>query len=81
MYMIRYLVWAIILYFFIRFVFNFLIPLIRAGRRMKAQMREFQDRMNQQQQFQEHQTQFSTREKQDNKTPAGDYIDFEEIKD
>jgi hypothetical protein len=66
-------------------VFNFLIPVIRASNRMKNQMREFQDKMNQQNQFQDNHTQFSGRPQNgasmhENKSKTGDYIDFEEIK-
>lgn len=54
---------------------NFVIPVYRATRQMKSQVRDFQERMQGQQSQEEV---FQKR----NKTPEkeGDYIDFEEIK-
>ena len=76
--MFTYLFWAIGLYILIRFVFNFVIPVFRATRQMKSQMKDFQNRMqNHQEQDYEH-----SKERQQSKPSVkqGDYIDFEEIK-
>ncbi len=77
--MFKYIIWAIVFYCMIRFIFNFLIPVIRASRRMRQQMRAFQNNM-QQQQFQEKENAFTSRQQHPGKTTAGDYIDFEEVK-
>lgn len=76
--MFKYLFWGIVLYLVIRFIVNFVIPVFRATRQMRNQVKDFQQRMeeerNAQSNFQE--TQASP------KTPVNkeDYIDFEEIK-
>ena len=74
--MIRYLFWAIAFYLLIRFIFNFVIPLFRATKQMKSQMKDFQSRMKgqQEQPFQH------TQERSGNEVKKGDYIDFEEVK-
>ena len=65
------------MYFLIRFIFNFVIPVYRATRQMKSQVRDFQNHMHGQNQ----QAPQDFEQKQA-KTPVkeGDYIDFEEIK-
>jgi hypothetical protein len=74
--MFKYIFWAIAIYLLVRFIFNFVIPVYRATRQMKGQMRDFQERM---QQGQEAPQEFE--QKQGNqKVKEGDYIDFEEIK-
>jgi hypothetical protein len=75
--MFKYLFWAIGLYILIRFIFNFVIPVYRATRQMKGQMRDFQSRM---QQGQEGFEQQQTAEKNNSGVKQGDYIDFEEVK-
>ena len=77
--MFTYVIWAIIIYVLIRFIFNFVIPVFRATRRMKAQMRDFQEKMNEQSFQSTHpnpQPQKRAPQKQE-----GDYIDFEEVRD
>ena len=74
--MFKYLFWAIAIYFLVRFIFNFIIPVYRATRQMRGQVREFQERMHEQ-----HSEQEEFQQKQANpKVKEGDYIDFEEIK-
>ena len=76
--MFTYLFWAIGLYILIRFVFNFVIPVFRATRQMKSQMRDFQNRMHNNQ---EHENGHAdTRKQSKPSVKQGDYIDFEEIK-
>ena len=71
---------AFIIYLGYRFVFNFLIPIIRTTRKMRRGFREMQERMNQHaQQFQ--QKPQAHQNENNNKGKAGEYIDFEEIKD
>ena len=52
---------------------------ISYGKQIKAKFSEMQDRM-QQQMDQQQQDTFHSNNKSAGKTPAGDYIDFEEVK-
>ena len=45
--MLKYIFWSVVIYFLVRFVVNFVIPIVRAGRQMRAQVKEFQEKMNQ----------------------------------
>ncbi|MBL7697043.1 MAG: hypothetical protein JNK79_02755 [Chitinophagaceae bacterium] len=74
----KYIFWGIVIYFFVRFVFNFLIPLFRATRQMRDQVKDFQSRMEEQQNFQRTAAQQQQQAKP--KVSKEDYIDFEEIK-
>lgn len=80
--MVAYIIWAIVLYVLFRFIFNFVVPLVRAGRQMRRQMHEFQNKMNQQySDGQQNGASFQTNaRKEEPAEKAGDYIDFEEIK-
>ena len=74
----RYLLYFLLIYFSIRFIFNFLIPVIRTTRQFKSQIRQFQSQMQQ-----THAQQEDPHTKPVNrpaKTEDTDYIDFEEIK-
>lgn len=75
---LTYLLWAFLAYFLYRFIFNFLIPVIRTARQFRKQVRAFQSQMQEAhaQQHQEPATQQAAR-----KTfhPKDDYIDFEEV--
>ena len=75
--MFKYLFWAIAIYLLVRFIVNFIIPVYRATRQMKSQVREFQEKMQGQQAPQED---FSTTNKPKSAVKEGEYIDFEEIK-
>ena len=76
--MFKYLFWAIGLYILIRFIFNFVIPVYRATRQMKGQMRDFQSRMQQGQEGFEQND--NAQKSAKSKVKREDYIDFEEIK-
>ena len=75
---------AIVLYLLYRFVFNFLLPVVRTTRQVRQQFRNMQEGMNGGAQSQQPDREyFESAQKQDSpskKPPAGDYIDFEEIK-
>lgn len=80
--MFKYVIWAIVIYCLIRFIFNFVIPVMRAARQMKNQVKDFQDRMGSQQ-FQGNVTEEQSTQPQRHHSPkpkSGDYIDFEEVK-
>jgi len=79
---LQYLLWGLLIYFVYRFVFNFLVPVVRASRQIKRQVRDFQSRMqeqNQQSQGPEH-TPNNNSSAQRTTASKGDYIDFEEVK-
>ena len=76
--MFKYLFWALSLYVLFRFVFSFLIPVLRATRQMRGQMKDFQNKMHDQQQQTFHEPVNEKHPKASVK--EGDYIDFEEIK-
>ena len=75
--MFKYLFWAIAIYFLVRFIFNFIIPVYRATRQMKDQVRDFQEKMQGQQASQEN---FQATTSKKPSVKEGDYIDFEEVK-
>jgi hypothetical protein len=80
--MFKYVIWAIVIYCLIRFIFNFVIPVIRAARQMKNQVKDFQDKMGSQQfqgNVQDEQPTQSPRHHSP-KPKSEDYIDFEEVK-
>ena len=85
---------AIVLYLLYRFIFNFLVPVVRTTRQVRQQFRNMQENMGaggpmdarpfEQQtrayeQTQQHE-QRKTQQRASSKPPADDYIDFEEIK-
>jgi hypothetical protein len=76
---VEYIFLAFILYCLIRFVFNFLIPVIRASNRMHSQMRSFQEK-NQAGQFDQTSSTYNNRNQQQTTKTKGDYIDFEDVK-
>jgi hypothetical protein len=76
---------AIVFYLLYRFVFNFLLPIVRTTRHVREQFRNMQGGMNQDQQ-QQTRTQTPPRQPRPAERhssphgPAEDYIDFEEVK-
>jgi|KBSSwiStaDraftv2_1062776.scaffolds.fasta_scaffold510998_1 CRISPR/Cas system-associated protein endoribonuclease Cas2 len=84
--MLRYLLYAFLIYLAYRLIFHFIIPVYKTTKQVKKQFREMhsrmEDQMNQQSSYarasennQPINTNAST-----NKEQAGDYIDFEELK-
>lgn len=80
--MIRYIILTLIFYGIFRLIFNFIIPVFRATRQVKSQVREFQDRMNTEGKFRSAAPQSSTAGQQGASVSKakGDYIDFEEVR-
>lgn len=74
----RYIIWAVTIYLLIRFIFNFIIPVFRASRRMREQIRSFQQKQHQDR-FEGNTATRPTEPLQPQKS-KGDYIDFEELK-
>ncbi|HTI90903.1 MAG TPA: hypothetical protein VL727_09960 [Puia sp.] len=75
---------AIVLYLLYRFVFNFLLPVVRTTRQVRQQFRNMQEGMGGEQQSFNSGERVQSQQKQQRpsggKPPVGDYIDFEEIK-
>lgn len=80
--MISIIIWVIVAYLAYRFIFGFLVPLLRVSRQMKRQVREFQKRANGE--FQGYQKDNFAQQQKPQEPPVkkgGEYIDFEEIKE
>lgn len=77
--MLRVIFWLLLAWFAYKFIFDFLLPVLKVSRRMRRQMQEFQQRAQQQQPPAEQ----AANEHKNNSTPntkVGEYIDFEEVK-
>lgn len=77
---------AIVFYLLYRFVFNFIVPVARTTRHVRQQFRNMQEQQESMQQRETWQQQAQSRpqpsqERPTQKPAAGDYIDFEEVKD
>ena len=75
---LSFLFFAFLAYLLFRLVFNFIIPIYKTTKKVKRTFREMNERMNQQSS--------NTAPPRNNpssskKSPSGDYIDFEEVKD
>lgn len=51
-----------VFYFIYKLIFEFIIPVYKATKQMKRKMNEFQDQMNQNNQFETHQTNKTTQQ-------------------
>ncbi|HEY0271983.1 MAG TPA: DUF4834 family protein [Chitinophaga sp.] len=73
-------------YLLYKFVFNFLVPVVRTTRQVRRQMQDMQQHMQEQlrQQQQAQQSMRNNRQQSPSAAPKGpiegDYIDFEEVK-
>jgi len=81
---IRLLFELFLIYILYKFIFDFVVPVYRTSKQMKGKMQEMQNRMRQQQE------QFNRSSEENRKTykaeprsasKAGDYIDYEEVRD
>ena len=77
----KYVLYALLAWFLYKFIFKLVIPVYLASRKIKKGFREMQEKMNASQQQQS-----AARPSQESKSsstgkkPAGDYIDFEEVR-
>ncbi len=72
---------AIVLYLLYRFVFNFLLPVVRTTKQVRQQFRNMQEGVGGEQHFTTgEKVQQKPQRPSGGKPPAGDYIDFEEVK-
>lgn len=77
---LSFLFFAFLAYLLFRLVVNFVIPIYRTTKKIKRTFREMNERMNQQNKAASAPRQEAT-ETNMKKSPLGDYIDFEEVKD
>ena len=87
--MLRYLLYAFIIYLAYRLIFHFIIPIYKTTKQVRKQFREMSARMNRSDgnsQMEDHINQQQPNQQpmpprqEDKKAQAGDYIDFEEVK-
>ncbi len=79
---------GIILYLLYKFVVHFVIPVYRSTKRVRRQMKEMRDRMNDQTQSRQQQNSHSQYQQPAQAPPTknkyreeeGEYIDYEEVK-
>lgn len=76
---LRFLFYAFLLYLGFKLIFDLIIPVYRTTRKLKKGFREMQQKMNQHSE-QHNQQNTAPQVKETEKSRAGDYIDFEEIK-
>lgn len=75
----KYILYILLGYVLYRFITGFLIPVFRTGKQIKKQFNEMQQRMHDQMQQQSSSTP-PPQQQAAKKSPAGEYIDFEELK-
>lgn len=75
--MVRILLIILMLYIGYKFIFHFLLPVMRVSRQMKDQVRNFQNRMDQEN---ENVARRTTSTGTAGSRKEGDYIDYEEVK-
>lgn len=80
---LRFLFYAFLLYLAFKLVFDFIIPVVKATRRIRKGFRDMHEQMNRHTEQYNHQENYSrqNQNQSNSKGSAGDYIDFEEIKD
>ena len=75
--MFKLLLQILALYMLYKLIFNFIIPVYRTTRQMKAKMQDMQEHIQKQQQ---QQATSQAKEPSRKSVPADDYIEFEEVK-
>jgi cytochrome oxidase assembly protein ShyY1 len=75
---LKVLLWILLAWFAYKFIVNLVLPVWRVSRRMRKQMRDFQQMAQQQQKPPPAE---QTPKKPASTPKAGEYIDFEEVKE
>ncbi len=70
----------VVVYILYQIIFNFIIPLYRASKKMKGTFSDMQEKMKEKQNA-TNQTHFEAQKKKPTQTASGDYIDYEEVKE
>ncbi len=81
--MLRYILLAFTIYFAYRFIFNFLIPVVKTTRHVKKQFDSLREQQAYQQQTkhpQQHQQAKPSPVQKSSKASENDYLEFEEVK-
>ena len=78
--MLRYLLFAILIWFVYNLIFRFFIPLYRTTKQVKQKFREMHENMENHARQQQGYASQPEKQKPESAKPTGDYIDFEEIK-
>lgn len=77
----RIILYGLLIWFLYNLIFKFIVPIYRTSKRVKKQFGEMRDKMEEQMRQQEgFKPQSNAGQKPSAPKPAGDYIDFEEIK-
>lgn len=76
--MLKFIIWAVVIYLIYKFVFELLVPVSKAATQMQDKIKEMQKA--QQQQAEQQKTQQATTVKPDTTSKGGEYIDYEEVK-
>jgi hypothetical protein len=79
--MLRYILYALLIWFLYNLVFRVIIPVYRTTRQVKKRFNEMRQQMEEnEQQPTFSQPQNTPKKRPDSAKPTGDYIDFEEVK-
>lgn len=77
--LVRYLLFAFLIYLAYKLIFDLIIPIFRTTRRVKRDFQQMKSRMEEHMNQQNAQSN-TARADNDIKEQVGDYIDFEEVK-
>jgi uncharacterized protein YoxC len=75
----KFIITTIIIYFLARFIFRFVIPIVRVTRQAQSNINDLRSKMEHMQEQQQSTQRQSTRSTPP-KTIDGEYIDYEEVK-
>ena len=78
---LRFLFFTFLFYLLFKLVFDFIIPVFKTTRKLKKGFREMHQKMQEQANHGMNDSQQASAAYKNQKTPSGDYIDFEEVKD
>jgi hypothetical protein len=72
----------VVIYFLYQLIFKFILPIVRTSKQMKGTFNDMQAKMKEQQEAQQRQyPKAEDVKKRPTQTAAGDYIDYEEVKE
>jgi hypothetical protein len=77
---LRYILWGLLIYFLYKFVSGFIIPIFRASRQFRNQVRDFHHKMQEENQQQEFSPNNNGKPNETTHSKVGEYIDYEEVK-
>lgn len=75
----KFVLYALLIWFIYQFVVKLVIPVYKSSRKIKQGFREMREKMNEQYN-QQHAGPISSAQPSQQNAPAGDYIEFEEVK-